>query len=145
MFVKYIYVLLLYNNIVSCAYLRRLKTEFLVEFDGLPCNPDEKILVMAATNRPQELDEAALRRFTKRVYVTLPDLQTRISLLLRLLAKHNDPLTSEELSEMAVLTEGYSGSDLTGLAKDAALGPIRGIMKLILWASVHIFAFAFVA
>ncbi|XP_018317871.1 spastin isoform X2 [Mycetomoellerius zeteki] len=104
---------------------RRLKTEFLVEFDGLPCNPEERVLVMAATNRPQELDEAALRRFTKRVYVTLPDLQTRIVLLRRLLAKHNDPLTLEELNEMAVLTEGYSGSDLTGLAKDAALGPIR--------------------
>ncbi|XP_018400520.1 PREDICTED: spastin isoform X2 [Cyphomyrmex costatus] len=104
---------------------RRLKTEFLVEFDGLPCNPEERVLVMAATNRPQELDEAALRRFTKRVYVTLPDLQTRIVLLRRLLAKHNDPLMFEELNEMAVLTEGYSGSDLTGLAKDAALGPIR--------------------
>ncbi|KYN32617.1 Spastin [Trachymyrmex septentrionalis] len=103
----------------------RLKTEFLVEFDGLPCNPEERVLVMAATNRPQELDEAALRRFTKRVYVTLPDSQTRIVLLRRLLAKHNDPLTLEELNEMAVLTEGYSGSDLTGLAKDAALGPIR--------------------
>ncbi|XP_043254740.1 spastin isoform X4 [Colletes gigas] len=104
---------------------RRLKTEFLVEFDGLPCNPEERVLVMAATNRPQELDEAALRRFSKRVYVTLPDLRTRIMLLKRLLAKHNDPLTQEELNEMALLTEGYSGSDLTGLAKDAALGPIR--------------------
>ncbi|XP_029164244.1 spastin isoform X2 [Nylanderia fulva] len=104
---------------------RRLKTEFLVEFDGLPCNPEERVLVMAATNRPQELDEAALRRFTKRVYVTLPSIQTRIILLQRLLAKHNDPLKPEELNEMAVLTEGYSGSDLTGLAKDAALGPIR--------------------
>ncbi|KMQ84235.1 spastin-like isoform x2 protein [Lasius niger] len=110
---------------------RRLKTEFLVEFDGLPCNPEERVLVMAATNRPQELDEAALRRFTKRVYVTLPNLQTRIILLQRLLAKHNDPLTPEELNEMAVLTEGYSGSDLTGLAKDAALGPIRGNIKSI--------------
>ncbi|XP_043273063.1 spastin isoform X2 [Venturia canescens] len=104
---------------------RRLKTEFLVEFDGLPCNPEERVLVMAATNRPQELDEAALRRFTKRVYVTLPDTQTRIMLLTRLLGKHNNPLSKEELEEMAVLTEGYSGSDLTGLAKDAALGPIR--------------------
>ncbi|XP_058792203.1 spastin isoform X1 [Phymastichus coffea] len=104
---------------------RRLKTEFLVEFDGLPSNPDERVLVMAATNRPQELDEAALRRFSKRVYVMLPDYQTRVTLLKRLLAKHNDPLTDEELNQMSVLTEGYSGSDLTGLAKDAALGPIR--------------------
>lgn len=40
---------------------RRLKTEFLVEFDGLQSQLEEKILVMGATNRPQELDEAALR------------------------------------------------------------------------------------
>ncbi|XP_044010767.1 spastin isoform X2 [Aphidius gifuensis] len=104
---------------------RRLKTEFLIEFDGLPCNPDERVLVMAATNRPQELDEAALRRFSKRVYVTLPDSSTRYLLLKKLLEKHNDPLSDIELREMALLTEGYSGSDLTGLAKDAALGPIR--------------------
>jgi len=121
-----IHLSILGEEIYSLIHFRRLKTEFLVEFDGLPCNPEERVLVMAATNRPQELDEAALRRFTKRVYVTLPDLQTRIVLLQRLLAKHNDPLTPEELNEMAVLTDGYSGSDLTGLAKDAALGPIRG-------------------
>lgn len=81
---------------------------------------------MAATNRPQELDEAALRRFTKRVYVSLPNCHTRIQLLKRLLEKHNNPLSADELDQMATLTEGYSGSDLTALAKDAALGPIRG-------------------
>ncbi|KAJ8938507.1 hypothetical protein NQ318_005171 [Aromia moschata] len=105
---------------------RRLKTEFLVEFDGLPSNPEsEKVLVMAATNRPQELDEAALRRFPKRVYVTLPDLETRAKLLRKLLAKQGCTLTQQELKRLATLTEGYSGSDLTALAKDAALGPIR--------------------
>ncbi|PSN33696.1 Spastin [Blattella germanica] len=104
---------------------RRLKTEFLVEFDGLPSNPEERVLVMAATNRPQELDEAALRRFSKRIYVTLPDHATRVLLLRRLLSRHNNPLSQDELSKLATLTEGYSGSDLTGLAKDAALGPIR--------------------
>ncbi|XP_050311715.1 spastin isoform X2 [Anthonomus grandis grandis] len=105
---------------------RRLKTEFLVEFDGLPSNPEnERILVMAATNRPQELDEAALRRFTKRVYVTLPDLETRIALLKKLLSKQGCTLTQQELKRLATLTEGYSASDLTALAKDAALAPIR--------------------
>ncbi|XP_023718260.2 spastin isoform X3 [Cryptotermes secundus] len=104
---------------------RRLKTEFLVEFDGLPSNPEERVLVMAATNRPQELDEAALRRFSKRIYVTLPDHATRVLLLRRLLSRHCSPLSQEELAKLATVTEGYSGSDLTGLAKDAALGPIR--------------------
>lgn len=105
---------------------RRLKTEFLVEFDGLPGNPEgDRIVVLAATNRPQELDEAALRRFTKRVYVALPDLETRELLLRRLLQKQGSPLDTDALKRLAKLTEGYSGSDLTALAKDAALEPIR--------------------
>lgn len=106
---------------------RRLKTEFLVEFDGLPCNPEcDRIVVLAATNRPQELDEAALRRFPKRVYVSLPDLITRELLLTRLLFKQGSPLPADASRRLATLTEGYSGSDLTALAKDAALEPIRG-------------------
>ncbi|XP_075223768.1 spastin isoform X2 [Lycorma delicatula] len=104
---------------------RRLKTEFLVEFDGLPSTPEERVLVMAATNRPQELDEAALRRFSKRIYVGLPDANTRVILLQRLLSRHDNPLSYSELCVLSTLTEGYSGSDLTNLAKDAALGPIR--------------------
>ena len=44
----------------------------------------------------------------------------------RLLSKHHTPLKDEELAQLSQITEGYSGSDLTALAKDAALGPIRG-------------------
>ncbi|XP_055956772.1 spastin isoform X2 [Patella vulgata] len=104
---------------------RRLKTEFLVQFDGVCSGPDEKVLVMGATNRPQELDDAVLRRFTKRVYVMMPDIETRGKMLKNLLVKHDNPLTAQELDKLAKDAEGYSGSDLTALAKDAALGPIR--------------------
>lgn len=78
-----------------------------------------------------ELDDAALRRFPKRIYVSLPDKTTRIKLLKRLLASHGDPLLDKELQELATLTDGYSGSDLTNLAKDASLGPIRGTLYLL--------------
>ncbi|XP_035516028.1 spastin-like [Morone saxatilis] len=104
---------------------RRLKTEFLIEFDGVQSGADDQVLVMGATNRPQELDEAVLRRFAKRVYVALPAEKTRFQLLKNLLEKHGNPLTHRELSQLARLTEDYSGSDLTSLAKDASLGPIR--------------------
>ncbi|XP_005155454.1 spastin isoform X1 [Danio rerio] len=104
---------------------RRLKTEFLIEFDGVQSGGDERVLVMGATNRPQELDEAVLRRFAKRIYVALPTEETRLKLLKNLLSKHRNPLSQKELSQLARLTDGYSGSDLTSLAKDAALGPIR--------------------
>ncbi|XP_054722894.1 LOW QUALITY PROTEIN: spastin-like [Uloborus diversus] len=104
---------------------RRLKTEFLVEFDGLRSSGSERVLVMGATNRPQELDDAALRRFSKRVYVSLPDRETRVRLLEKLLAKQDNSLSKNDIKQLAKWTEGYSGSDLTALAKDAALGPIR--------------------
>ncbi|KAL8610922.1 hypothetical protein ACOMHN_042540 [Nucella lapillus] len=104
---------------------RRLKTEFLVQFDGVSSSPEDRILVMGATNRPQELDDAVLRRFSKRVYVTIPDHETRVTMLTHLLKKQGCALSKKDLSRLASLTEGYSGSDLTALAKDAALGPIR--------------------
>lgn len=108
---------------------RRLKTEFLVEFDGLGSQDNDRIVVLGATNRPQELDEAALRRFTKRVYVTLPDQSTREHLLRSLLTKQGCHLSSDVIRSLAAYTDGYSGSDLTALAKDAALEPIRGKMR----------------
>uniref|UniRef100_A0A8C1R693 Spastin n=1 Tax=Cyprinus carpio TaxID=7962 RepID=A0A8C1R693_CYPCA len=105
---------------------RRLKTEFLLEFDGVQSGgDDDRVLVMGATNRPQELDEAVLRRFAKRIYVALPTEETRLKLLKNLRSKHRNTLSQKELRQLARMTEGYSGSDLTSLAKDAALGPIR--------------------
>nr|CAB3266511.1 spastin-like [Phallusia mammillata] len=104
---------------------RRLQTEFLLQFDGVGTDQNERILVMGATNRPHELDDAALRRFPKRIYVRLPDAETRAELLNKLLAKHDSPLSKHELAKLSSMCENYSFSDLTALAKDAALGPIR--------------------
>uniref|UniRef100_A0A8C7RUD7 Spastin n=1 Tax=Oncorhynchus mykiss TaxID=8022 RepID=A0A8C7RUD7_ONCMY len=103
---------------------RRLKTEFLIEFDGVQSGGDERVLVMGATNRPQELDEAVLR-YLNTSYSSC-NFPTRLKLVKNLLGKHGNPLTQKELSQLARMTEGYSGSDLTSLAKDASLGPIRG-------------------
>uniref|UniRef100_A0A3Q1ISL6 microtubule-severing ATPase n=2 Tax=Anabas testudineus TaxID=64144 RepID=A0A3Q1ISL6_ANATE len=103
---------------------RRLKTEFLVEFDGVQSGGDDRVLVMGATNRPQELDEAVLRYVIKS-YMHNNNNTTRLTLLKNLLGKHGNPLSTNELTYLSKMTEGYSGSDLTSLAKDAALGPIR--------------------
>lgn len=90
---------------------RRLKTEFLCEFDGLHGSGDERVLVMGATNRPFELDDAALRRFSRRVYVGLPDATTRETLLRQLLRSPqvSSYLSEEDLHILAQWTEGYSG------------------------------------
>lgn len=106
---------------------RRIKTQFLLEFDGVQSSADDRVLVMGTTNRPFELDDAVLRRFPKRIYVHMPDFDARVALLEKLLSKHDNPLSQREILQIARETEGYSSSDLTALAKDAALGPIRDL------------------
>lgn len=50
---------------------RRLKTEFLIQLDGAATNGEERVLIMGATNRPFELDDAVIRRMARRVYVMI--------------------------------------------------------------------------
>jgi len=107
--------------------VRRIKTEFLLQFEGMTTGQQERVVVVAATNRPQELDDAALRRFTKRVYVQMPDTETRRALVTQLLSKHGSPLSTKEVSRVVAMTEGYTCSDLTNLARDAALAPVREV------------------
>lgn len=109
-----------------------MKTEFLVQFDGVTSSnaESEKVIVIAATNRPFELDNAAIRRFPKRIYVQLPDFNARRSLLGRLLKAQNSVISTEDLDNLSKLTDGFSGSDLTALAKDAALMSIRELTRV---------------
>ncbi|KAI8596747.1 P-loop containing nucleoside triphosphate hydrolase protein [Dissophora ornata] len=112
---------------------RRIKTEFLVQFDGVGVGGEEdRILIVGATNRPQEIDEAARRRFQKRLYIPLPESQGRHGLMTRLLEKQPHDLTPEQILDICERTAGYSGSDMTGLCREAALGPVRAIQGDIL-------------
>eukprot|EP01137_Pigoraptor_chileana_P002765 Opistho-2@42058 len=104
---------------------RRLKTEFLVAFDGVGSSASDNIVVMAATNRPWDLDEAALRRFPKRIYVPLPERASRAEMVKKLLSKQKNAVSASDVDWIAGQTDGYSFSDLTSLAKDAAFGPLR--------------------
>eukprot|EP01083_Nonionella_stella_P092498 258987_1 len=110
---------------------RRLKTEFLVQFDGVSSNADDRILVMGATNIPQELDDAVLRRFSKRIQIPLPEPATRAHLLNKLLSDQKSKLSRSDLDRVVAATQGYSCSDLAQLAKDAAMGPVRDAGKAI--------------
>lgn len=106
---------------------RRLKSEFLVQFDGVVSHEDDRVIVMGATNRPQELDDAVRRRLVKRIYVPLPDLATRRSLLHNLLKGRAFSLPAKDVERLAKETDGYSGSDLYALCQEAALMPIRDL------------------
>lgn len=104
---------------------RRIKTEFLVQLDGTGTTGQGRVLVIGATNRPQELDEAARRRFVKRLYIPLPDEGDRRVLLHVMLKRNNHVLSDADMDRLAKSTEGFSGADLKALCTDAAMGPIR--------------------
>eukprot|EP01084_Bolivina_argentea_P259180 437228_1 len=108
---------------------RRIKTEFLIQFDGVKKASDaaKRVLVIGATNLPNQLDEAVLRRFGKRIMVPLPDEDTRKGLLTLLMAKQKTNLTDDDFMHVVMKTKGYSCSDLSTLCKDASMGPIRDL------------------
>ncbi|KAF1868358.1 hypothetical protein Lal_00008165 [Lupinus albus] len=106
---------------------RRLKTELLVQMDGLT-RTNELVFVLAATNLPWELDAAMLRRLEKRILVPLPEPEARRAMFEQLLP----PVPDEEQIPYDLLvdrTEGYSGSDIRLLCKETAMQPLRRLMS----------------
>ncbi len=94
--------------------------QLLVEMDGF--DPNIGIIVIAATNRPDILDQALLRpgRFDRRIVVNFPDVKERESILK--IHTRNKPLGSDiNLSTLAKRTAGFTGADLENLVNEAAL------------------------
>lgn len=119
---------------------RRIKTEFLVQLDGANtfAGEDSRILIIGATNRPRDLDEAVRRRLGKRLYIPLPNADARRQFIDRVIDKDfcgnsTDPeekmieITEEEIQSLVVTTKGFSGSDLKALSTEAAMMPLREI------------------
>ncbi|KAH0791681.1 vacuolar protein sorting-associated protein 4A [Histomonas meleagridis] len=107
---------------------RRIKTEFLIQMDGVGKSMDG-ILILAATNIPWGIDAAVRRRFEKKIYIPLPDYEARLALV-RLKTKDTpSELTDEDIQEVARMTEGYSGADMNILARDAAMAPVNRIQQ----------------
>ena len=98
---------------------RRVKTEFLVQMQGVG-NDDTGILVLGATNLPWVIDPAVRRRFEKRIYIPLPDVEARLFMAQFHLKKTPHSLTQQDFETIAQKTEGFSGSDMANLVKDAA-------------------------
>uniref|UniRef100_H0XWC2 Fidgetin-like protein 1 n=2 Tax=Otolemur garnettii TaxID=30611 RepID=H0XWC2_OTOGA len=106
---------------------RRIKTEFLVQLDGATTSSEDRILVVGATNRPQEIDEAARRRLVKRLYIPLPEASARKQIVINLMSKEQCHLNEEEIRQIVQQSDGFSGADMTQLCREASLGPIRSL------------------
>ncbi|USW59449.1 Putative AAA+ ATPase domain, ATPase, AAA-type, core, Vps4 oligomerization [Septoria linicola] len=123
---------------------RRIKTEFLIQWSDLQKaaagresteGDASRVLVLAATNLPWAIDEAARRRFVRRQYIPLPENWVREKQLRTLLAAQKHNLRDRDLKVLVGLTDGFSGSDITALAKDAAMGPLRSLGEKLLHMS----------
>ncbi|XP_034253763.1 katanin p60 ATPase-containing subunit A-like 1 [Thrips palmi] len=105
---------------------RRFKAELLIQMDGLNCTSgdDKVIMVLGATNHPWDIDEAFRRRFEKRVYIPLPNDETRTALLK--LCLEGVTVESEfDHQTVADKLEGYTGSDISNVCRDAAMMAMR--------------------
>ena len=116
---------------------RRVKAELLIQMDGVSstssagaseAEEDEaakkNVMVLAATNRPWDLDEAIRRRLEKRIYIPLPPADGRLSLF-NINLKGIELADDINLDKMVEMTEGYSGADIANVCRDAAMMPLR--------------------
>lgn len=106
---------------------RRIKTEFLVQMNGVG-NDEAGVLVLGATNIPWALDIAIKRRFEKRIYIPLPEQEARERLFKLNVGDTPCQLTSADYRELAKQTDGYTGSDIAVLVRDALMQPVRKVL-----------------
>ncbi|TKS75053.1 Vacuolar protein sorting-associated protein 4B [Collichthys lucidus] len=107
---------------------RRIKTEFLVQMQGVG-NNNEGILVLGATNIPWTLDSAIRRRFEKRIYIPLPEEHARSFMFKLHLGSTPNVLTEEDFAILGKKTEGYSGADVSIIVRDALMQPVRKVQS----------------
>nr|XP_033790821.1 katanin p60 ATPase-containing subunit A-like 2 isoform X4 [Geotrypetes seraphini] len=112
---------------------RRMKTELLVQMDGL-ARSDDLVFVLAASNLPWELDYAMLRRLEKRILVDLPNSKARQAMIQHWLPPVSNSggvelRTELEYRLLGEETDGYSGSDIKLVCKEAAMRPVRKIFN----------------
>ncbi|KAG7450913.1 AAA-domain-containing protein [Guyanagaster necrorhizus] len=107
---------------------RRIKTEFLVQMNGVG-HDDTGVLVLGATNIPWQLDNAIKRRFEKRIYIPLPGPEARRHMFQLHVGSTPCQLVAKDYRQLADQTEGYSGSDIAIVVRDALMQPVRKVIS----------------
>ena len=107
----------------------RVKNQFLTEMDGINGKSKEsQLYIIGATNKPWSLESGFLRRFQKRIYVTLPDNASRTNLF----SQYTKPLNTEnvlKIEELAKITDGYSASDVKDICQSVQLRVVNELFE----------------
>eukprot|EP01100_Stratorugosa_tubuloviscum_P003342 TRINITY_DN1807_c0_g1_i1.p1 TRINITY_DN1807_c0_g1~~TRINITY_DN1807_c0_g1_i1.p1 ORF type:complete len:431 (+),score=220.49 TRINITY_DN1807_c0_g1_i1:74-1366(+) len=107
---------------------RRIKTEFLVQMNGVG-HDDDGVLVLGATNIPWALDAAIRRRFEKRIYISLPDAPARAKIFQLHVGNTPNLLNRNDYQMLGIRSESFSGSDISIVVHDALMEPIRKVQE----------------
>jgi vacuolar protein-sorting-associated protein 4 len=107
---------------------RRIKTELLVQMQGVG-HDMTGVLVLAATNIPWALDPAIRRRFEKRIYIPLPEVHARARMFELNVGSTPCRMTPPEYRILADKTDGFSGSDIAVVVRDALMEPVRKVQS----------------
>lgn len=107
---------------------RRIKTEFLVQMQGVGVSNDG-VLVLAATNIPWVLDSAIRRRFEKRIYIPLPEAHARTDMFKLHIGDTPHELNNEDFKRLGQQTNGFSGADIGIVVRDALMQPVRKVQS----------------
>jgi SpoVK/Ycf46/Vps4 family AAA+-type ATPase len=107
----------------------RVKNQFLTEMDGINGKSKEsQLYVIGATNKPWSLEVGFLRRFQKRIYVTLPANPSRTNLFVQ----YTSPLNVDgtlRVDELAKISEGYSASDIKDICQSVQLRVVNELFE----------------
>ncbi|KAL8044242.1 hypothetical protein ABFS82_08G034400 [Erythranthe guttata] len=104
-----------------------MKTIFMSMWDGFNTDKNSRVMVLACTNRPSDLDEAILRRLPRSFEIGMPDLKARVAILKTIL-KGEKVDHGIDHDYICGLCDGYSGSDIFELCKKAVYLPIRDFL-----------------
>ena len=118
------------DTIHTATTEREVKNEVMSSWDGLMTDENLRVVVIGCTNRPFDLDDAVLRRFSRKILVDLPDAEQREKILKVILRKEKVS-ADVDLKHIAsdAMTKGFSGSDLYSLCQTAAYMPVRELME----------------
>ncbi|CAG8461972.1 8718_t:CDS:10 [Funneliformis caledonium] len=105
-----------------------MKAEFMSLWDGLTTDDNTRIIVLGATNRPNDIDYAILRRMPKRFAISLPNEEQRKNIL-EIMLKDQNLEENFNYNELVTKTINFSGSDLKEACRNAAMRPIRKYMR----------------
>lgn len=110
-----------------------VKAEFMTHWDGLTSantsGDPQRILLLGATNRVQDIDEAILRRMPKKFSVSLPSAPQRLRILGLVLKDTRVDKNNFDLEYLVRVTAGMSGSDIKEACRDAAMVPVREFIR----------------